>query len=516
MEKLVRFRMLSSALSLDEYRGLLSSVLDENTMQAFSSMIFNHCLKQLKTQNERNDVLQIDMVNQTITDIVLQRKFNQTSLNAKADESDDESNSHQPLNITDCADNIIQEIASYLPSKSYSIFQCCCRSIFYAANSPSSLYAFDGWRVDLSKGFDADNTHQIQLFMKRFERIQQLRVITCDTNKKYIRMIRFRNLKHLRLNPSADDLELYLSQNIFNFDSITHLDIAYFENAQHLSPLEIIKRCKNLRSLEISGLHVWDDVTVNDGDLSLTEQFQNLECLPNLYHFDMDCSESVIDTNTILKSMCNTLRSLMIWNPERQHVEGVAFNNLVELGLQSPTPKGIISAIRTTKHLQRLKLFFLLWDESYHLAFENIFELNTLESLYIQCGEDSEVQTVVETIQFSQLIRWIELSLTSLHRQRDMLKLELNCVDLSIQPEHINEAIVRMWNAVSSCHTRHFMLIYTFARASQRVDSIALNEYLDSISWAFSVDRNLPGKIVIANKLSPFIINHVPYYHSNS
>eukprot|EP01083_Nonionella_stella_P283026 963246_1 len=224
MEQLVRVRMLSSKLSLDEYRALLSTVLDENNMEEFSSMIFNRCLKQLKTPDGRNG-LEIDSINQEITDIISRRKSNRTSDDAADDETDNES--YQSLNIIDCGDNLIQEIAAYLPFKSYSNFQSCCRSTFYAANSPSSLYELKA-STDLTKCFNSDSIHEKQLFMKRFERIQKLSIqdfSNTDNYYKCISMIRFRNLKHLELFLSERHAEHYLSKNTFNFATITHLDI---------------------------------------------------------------------------------------------------------------------------------------------------------------------------------------------------------------------------------------------------------------------------------------------------
>eukprot|EP01083_Nonionella_stella_P271555 920229_1 len=140
-----------------------------------------------------------------------------------------------PLNITDCADAIIREIASYLPFKSYSNFQCVCRSIFYAANNPSALYEL-GWNTDLSKCFDTENMQQIRLFMKRFEGIQKLKV--GGRNEKYIPLIQFRNLKHLDLVMlKEEEVERYLFSNMFNWNNITHLSVT------GNCAIEIIKRC---------------------------------------------------------------------------------------------------------------------------------------------------------------------------------------------------------------------------------------------------------------------------------
>eukprot|EP01083_Nonionella_stella_P210014 760714_1 len=207
MEKLVRFRLLSSALSVDEYRLLLSSVLDADNVEEFSSMIFNHFYNKLRKEptEQSQDGMQIHAVNQKITNIISQRQLNEPKPDTKDDETDNEpgSSAHEPFNITHFADAIIQEIASYLPFKSYSKFQCCCRSIFYAANNPSTLHALD-YRVDLSKCLQTDNVHQIQLFMKRFERVQSLS-ITYLENAKYIALGKFKNLKRLYLQLDLHD-----------------------------------------------------------------------------------------------------------------------------------------------------------------------------------------------------------------------------------------------------------------------------------------------------------------------
>eukprot|EP01083_Nonionella_stella_P170577 580794_1 len=325
MEQLVRFRMLSSTLSLDEYRALLSNVLTENNMEEFSSMIFKHCLKRLKASNDMHG-LQIDTINQEIAHIISQRKSNPTFDHVHDDDiSDDKSDIHQPLNITDCGDNLIQEIASFLPFKSYSNFQCCCRSIFYAANSPSSLYELDS-TIDLTKCLNphCQSMHQIQLFMKRFERVQKLSI--ARKNEKYISMLRFRNLKHLQLR-SPFTLYHYDTYNI-NFDTITHLDICNDPS------LDFIKRCKNLLSLDFAG------VTDVDATFSLSQQFANLECLPNLNHLALR-SQTYVDTRIVLKDICNTLQSLAIYSPKHK-VEGLTFTNLVELYLGQASAEEII------------------------------------------------------------------------------------------------------------------------------------------------------------------------------
>eukprot|EP01083_Nonionella_stella_P253617 872498_1 len=188
MEQLIRFRLLTSTLSLDEYRSLLCNVLDDSNMDEFSSMIFNHFHTKLTQPNveqtQTSSELQMDIINQHASSIISQRNLKQTIDNVQNEETNSERTTPtQPLNMTDCADAIIREIASYLPFKSYSNFQSCSRSIFYAANSPSTLYEFDS-NVDLAKCFNTENNHQIQLFMKRFERIQKL--VVNGRNDKYI------------------------------------------------------------------------------------------------------------------------------------------------------------------------------------------------------------------------------------------------------------------------------------------------------------------------------------------
>eukprot|EP01083_Nonionella_stella_P271553 920224_1 len=156
----------------------------------------------------------------------------------------------QPLTVTDCADAVIREIASYLPFKSYSNFQSICRSIFYAAKSPSTLYElncgqFSG--TDLAKCFDTENMHQIQLFMKRFEKVQKLSYwFNSFESGEYIPLIKFKNLQYLEIYPDAEEAEQYLSRNTFSWDTIRHLGIAGRAGEEDLS-FEIINRCKHIK-----------------------------------------------------------------------------------------------------------------------------------------------------------------------------------------------------------------------------------------------------------------------------
>eukprot|EP01083_Nonionella_stella_P253616 872496_1 len=109
MEQLVRFRLLSSTLSLDEYRSLLCNVLHDTNMDEISSMIFNHFLTKLRKQNaeQTSNELQMSSINQEISSIISQRKSKQTSDNDNGQDvdtnSESETQTQLPLNITDCA-----------------------------------------------------------------------------------------------------------------------------------------------------------------------------------------------------------------------------------------------------------------------------------------------------------------------------------------------------------------------------------------------------------------------------
>eukprot|EP01083_Nonionella_stella_P160207 523453_1 len=501
MEQLVRFRMLSSALVLDEYRALLFAVLDEDNMSVFSSMIFNHCLKQLKTQNGSNR-LQIHTIIQKVTDILSQREPNDS--NQDDDTSDDESDaeSRESSNtsvvqirnhILDCADNLIQQIASYLPCKSYSNFQCCCRSIFYAANSPSSLYELtcNTYHMDLTKCFNSDSMHGKQLFMKRFERIQKLSI---SDNYEYIVMIRFKNLKHLKLTLQETHAEQYLSKKTFNFATITHLDIDIYsityseiDFSEYNYFFDIINRCKGLRTLIVNGINIDDD---DARSLSLSQRFANLEPLSNLYGLEFE-KAVCLDTRIVLKDICNTLQSLSIFNPHHK-VDGLTFSNLVQLDLQYPTPNETIAIIKGTKRLKRLNVFDFFdeydieTDTSYRLAFEKIFELRTLEYLYIR-HDDNEYG-------ISSLTDWIE---SASHKKRDVLKLEF---DIHFWKPSTSNEIVRICNAVSSLNTHHFKLIFQYYRCAFCRDLTTLNEWLDTVSNVLFVDRKEEETLVISNR----------------
>eukprot|EP01083_Nonionella_stella_P272134 922593_1 len=130
MEQFIKFRLQADTLSLDEYRRFICNVLDDSNLQEFSSMIFGHFHQKWKKQTEEqpSNGLQMHQINHEISNIVSQRQMNETET--------------EPIrtDINHLTDVLIQEIASYLPFKSYSNFQSCCRSIFYAANTPSALY----------------------------------------------------------------------------------------------------------------------------------------------------------------------------------------------------------------------------------------------------------------------------------------------------------------------------------------------------------------------------------------
>eukprot|EP01083_Nonionella_stella_P199378 731164_1 len=154
MEQFIKFRIQVDTLSLDEYRRFVWNVLDENNIQEFSSMIFKHLHQKWNKQTEEqpSNGLQIHQINHEISNIVSQRQITDTET-ALTDSPDDEiTTSPQPIqtDINHLTDVLIQEISSYLPFKSYSNFQSCCRSIFYAANTPSTLYELDG-TIDIEK-----------------------------------------------------------------------------------------------------------------------------------------------------------------------------------------------------------------------------------------------------------------------------------------------------------------------------------------------------------------------------
>eukprot|EP01083_Nonionella_stella_P056005 147683_1 len=491
MEQLIRFRLLTSTLSVDEYRSLLCNVLDDTNMNEFSSMIFHHfhvkLTKQNAEQTQTSNELQMSSINQEISRIISQRKSQTVSRNVQDDDTNSESEpqTQLPLNMTDCADAIIREIASYLPFKSYSNFQCGCRSIFYAANNPSALYELDG-SIDLSKCFDTENMHQIRLFMKRFEGIQKLKV--GGRNEKYIPLIQFRNLKRLSIfYPEQEEVERYLSSNMFNWNNITHL------NVMGNCTIEIIKRCKHLHTLNIADFYDDDD---DDDEGTVTRQLAELECMPNLYRLEMDGGMN-INTRIVLKDMCNTLQSLSIWS-EDHNLEGLTFRSLVELELKYPSPEDIISMITKTKQLKRLKVYTSS-DDSYDLACEKIFALDTLEYCYFGLVSGSDI---------SQMSRWIE---SSFRKKRHILKLEIYCGKCNIPADQIYEAIVGLWNALNAWHTRHFMLVFRFRTNQEHARELtALNQWLDSVSNASSIFVNKISttgeeKIIISNKWSVFI-----------
>eukprot|EP01083_Nonionella_stella_P175237 609713_1 len=425
MEQLIKFRIQADTLSLDEYRSLLCNVLNESTMPEFSCMIFNHLHQKWKNQTQNG--LQINTINHAISNIVSQRQMNDTETDSEDGETVDKSSQPIQTDINHLTDVLIQEIASYLPFKSYSNFQSCCRSIFHAANTPSTLYALDD-NIDLDACINTENEHQIKSFMKRFERVQRLAIGVTAKNEKYIHLIhaQFKNVKHLKLY-YIDNIESY----VFNWNEFRILHIAGKIN----DVLTITKRCKNLSTLVLD----W----IQDEQNQLAELVGsrcNLQCLV------LRC-EAIVDTRVMLKKISNSLRSFSA-RLSLHNTDGMAFHNLVELYLIYPTPQGITSMLQATKNLKRLTLFMHPQRSSAGFAscFRKILELRTLEYFCFRCGREL-------LLQYTRLIE------TSFHQKRDTLKLKLIVCTGIDEPtsDDIHGATLRILNTLYTWCTRDFM-----------------------------------------------------------
>eukprot|EP01083_Nonionella_stella_P067752 179420_1 len=477
MEQLIKFRMQASTLRLNEYRSLLCNVLNETNMEEFSCMIFNHFTHRKRNKQNKRQSLNIDAINDEISNIIHQR--------------DDSEEDEQPINLDHLTSALVQEIASFLPFKSYSKFQCCCRAIFYATNSPSTLYELDG-TIDIGKcinAANAQNERQIQAFMKRFEGVQKLEITRM--NEKYISCIRFRNLKELKLYAMyGEEVKPYLSKNTFkfNWNEIRVLIV----RGNFKFALQIIKQCINLVVLHVG------DVYDNQYN-TFSRQLAGLECLSNLQGLTLSV-ENGIDARIVLKNICNTLQSLNVYLGT-QNIDGMTFHNLVELTLPNPIPSQIISIIRTTKHLKRLKLDDV--EGGYfenNLVFRKIFELNKLEYLRIECRGGCLLP----------LIRLIE---TAFNKKGHSLTVELRIQlyfylhtgneEERCQSMTIHRAIVSLCHILCTWYANGFTLIIGFDAPFYSIDnkeSNAFNQWLEDISNTFSVHKiKLKERVIISN-----------------
>eukprot|EP01083_Nonionella_stella_P313252 1123687_1 len=483
MEQFIKFRLQADTLSLDEYRCFICNVLNESNLQEFSSMIFKHVHQKWKKQTEEqpSNGLQMHHINHEISNIVSQRQMNETETDSEDDATNDKSPQPEPTqtNIHHQTDVVVQEIASYLPFKSYSNFQSCCRSIFYAANTPSTLYELDG-NMNFADCINTENTYHVKAFMKRFERVQRLTIT--DDHEQYIRLVPFRNVKYLELYfPRA--IEPYVSDNLFinNWNAIRILNFA--GNLNHA--LELIKRCPNLSTLVV------DEIEDEQNQLAeLVGSRCNLQCLV------LRC-EAIVDTRVMLKKICNSLRSFSA-RLSLHNTDGMAFHNLVELYLIYPTPQGITSMLQATKNLKRLTLFMHPQRSSAGFAscFRKILELRTLEYFCFRCGREL-------LLQYTRLVE------TSFHQKRDTLKLKLIVCTGIDEPtsDDIHGATLRILNTLYTWCTRDFMLIVRLHSYDYK-ELTALDRWLNDLSNRFSVhvDKTIKSrpKLIISNKGSAF------------
>eukprot|EP01083_Nonionella_stella_P152556 489209_1 len=466
-------------------------------MEEFSCMIFNYLHQKWRKQTEEapSNGLQINTINHEISNIVSHRQLNRND--TETDSHGDEPEPPNPLpiqtNINDLTDVLVQEIASYLPFKSYSNFQSCCRSIFYAANTPSALYELDD-NIKIDGCINTANVYQRKAFMKRFERVQKLAVpysrssFDPNDNEEYIQLISFMNLKYLRLYFPVD-IEPYVSKNMFKWNEIRTLDFAGdTDNA-----CEIIKRCTNLSTLVLN--------EINDDENKLA----NLNCLSNLQCLVL-LQDMNVDTRIMLKNICNTLQSLTV-TPSQHNLDGLPFPQLVELCLIDPEPNDLSSIIKRTKHLKRLRLSIFAIDHLYRdlkkFSFRSVFELDTLEYFYIDCA--------LSEASFLSSVRSIE---TSFHQKRDTLKLKLTFriakkwKNSTLTPDKVHVAILRTFNTLCTWCTGDLMLLVEM-HSGEYKELKALNEWLNNISNAYfvHVDKALINKrqrVIIANKGNAF------------
>eukprot|EP01083_Nonionella_stella_P102967 293622_1 len=466
MEQFIRFRMQAKTLSVDEYRTFLCNVLDESNMEDFSSLIFNHLYQKWKKQNyeQTSDGLQLSQVNDTISSIIAQRGLNRTKAIAYDNETDGHDVSPPSIKLNHLTDNLIQEIASYLPFRSYSNFQRCCRSIFYAANTPSTLYEVDTdiiTGVLMKQRIGTGNVHQIRAFVKRFERVQTLSMDVFSADKKrYIPFMKFTNLKQLKvIVKRANDLKI----NAFNWRDIRVLDVS---GSSATDVLQIVKRCQYLTTLIIS--------CCGNRRETWTQLFANLECLPKLQCLKLgECTG--INARVMMKNICNTLRSLGVYSP-MYNLDGLTFSTLEELHLVYPKPADITSIIQRTLHLKHLIVKTNnLTHPDLNLSLRNVFELMTLEYCCIW------VDRYGMPTNFTLLASLIEVCL---HKQRDRFRFKLSIDSHQLTVGEIQGGTVWILNTLRRCTDEFMLCIELRVQVYLELNTMA---WLDDIAKTCSV-----------------------------
>eukprot|EP01083_Nonionella_stella_P160050 522814_1 len=467
-------------------------------MEEFSCMIFNHLYQKFTKQTKQPTLdhlegLQVDHINHEMSNIISQRE-------SKGVEIDDTPDKPPPsLNMSDLTDVLVQEIASFLPFKSYTNFQRCSRSIFYAANTPSTLYELEGQALKNSAN-PYQNMHQTKAFMKRFERIQKLTV--SSSNESLIPLIQFKNLKHLMLYVRSDNFDEYLSKNVFNWNEIRTLRI-YTGNTSNT--MDVLTRCTNLVTLAIGR-------RLDDANNTFSQRLTELRCLSTLQCLVLERDITNLDARILLKNISNKLQALSIHSCKHK-VDGMTFHNLVELHIYRTSSQEIVSILKTTKRLKRLFVSFKLDlpDENKSADLKSnlhtIFGLDTLEYFGIEFRRIHRYNGD----ELSVLCRCIQ---TAFHKKRHKLKLEIRAHTIYTKDNELHEPIASMWNTLCAWSTKHCMLTVTFC-VKVYEESSTLNQWLEGISNAVYVatdkkigkrygSSHLYRRVVIANKCNTF------------
>ena len=134
MEKLIKFRMLSDSLSINEFESFTTRLVNQFDKR---SIILTSLFHLFRAQNEKGEINSDLTTTISIISNIIQSR---NSKRLKEIESKQELTKFTLHNLPSA---LIGECASFLPFNQYQVFQKTSRAIFIGCNNPISLQRID-------------------------------------------------------------------------------------------------------------------------------------------------------------------------------------------------------------------------------------------------------------------------------------------------------------------------------------------------------------------------------------
>ena len=269
MEKLIKFRLLASKLSDDEFSIFKKRWISLLDRELIESMIF-HYFKSDNNSNNNKPHYALNGIQKLVTDIIKSRNKNKkTTMNQINYQQQEKSKESMTCNrcksLTDLPYQLIGEINSHLFFKDYNNFQKTNRYIYISCNSPSCTLQYYE-HMDYSKYL----TYNLQ----KYSLIKTL-TTKMESFLPYIKSIKnhkkWKDLEQIRIYcqyTTQQDIERFMNIDCISFNKIKSLRIGCFgyngsKEDNYKLFIKFLSCFKNITSLSLTHMNIGDYNTYN-------------------------------------------------------------------------------------------------------------------------------------------------------------------------------------------------------------------------------------------------------------